>query len=154
MKGKLWSPVVLAAVVVASGATALASDERPLPCLAGMRTALVQGHFTGPIVCSRKDASFILVGRTAGNKFSVYDYRYRFLPVRGNVMHGGQKMVVFRNNVYVGQYSFSPPPFITLTVNGTHVSLKTAGTPKVELDLTHAPPSHILFDGEVETFSR
>jgi hypothetical protein len=154
MTGKLWSPVALAAVVFASVAAASTSHERPLPCLAGMRSALVQGHFTGPILCSRKDASFVLVGRTAKNKFSIYDYRYRFLAARGGVMHGGQRMVVFRNNVYVGQYLLSPPPYNTLNVNGTHVSLKAAGTLKVELDLTRAPPSHILVDGEVETFSR
>lgn len=69
-------------------------------------------------------------------------------------MHGGQKIVVFRNNVYVGHYALSPPPYITVTVSGAHVWLQTAGKPNVDLDLTREPPGHILFDGELETFSR
>jgi hypothetical protein len=154
MKGKMWSPVVMAAGVVASNATASASNVKPLPCLADMRAALVQGHFTGPILCSRKDAAFVLVGRTKGNKFSIYDYRYRFLPAGGNVMHGGQKMVVFRNNVYAGHYSLSPPPYTTITVNGGYASLKTDGQSGIELNLKRKPPRRFLFNGEVVTFSR
>lgn len=138
----------------ASGATASASDGRPLPCLGGRQAALVRGHFTGAIVCSKKNASFVLVGRTTGRKFYIYDYRYRFLPTHGNVMHGGQKIVVFRNNAYVGQYALSPPPYVTVTVHGPYISFQIAGTPKVELDLTRQPPGKMLFYGEVETFSR
>jgi hypothetical protein len=154
MKRKLWSPVALSAAMIASSATASASAESPLPCLGGRRAALVQGHFSGAIVCSRRDASFVLVGRTTGKEFYVYDYRYRFRPTHANVRHGGQKIVVFRNNVYVGQYALSPPPYVTVTVTGSYVSLSTAGTPKVKLDLTRKPPDHMLFDGEVEAFSR
>lgn|SRR6185437_5064083 len=33
-------------------------------CLGGMKDALVQGHFTGPLVCS-SEASFVLVGTPA-----------------------------------------------------------------------------------------
>ena len=154
MKRKLWSPVALSAAMVASSATASASDEKPLTCLGGRRAGLVRGHFTGTIVCSRKDASFVLVGRTTESNFYVYDYRYKFRPTGGNVKHGGQKIVLFRNDVYVGQYALSPPPYVTVTVSGSYVSLQTAGSSKVELDLTRKPPGHMLFDGEVEKFTR
>ena len=154
MRRKLCSTVPLSAAMIVSSATASVSGERPLACLEGRRADLVRGHFTGTIVCSRKDASFVLVGRTTGSNFYVYDYRYKFRPTGGNVRHGGQKIVVFRNNVYVGQYALSPPPYATVTVSGSYVSLSAAGTPKVELDLTRKPPGHMLFNGEVETFSR
>jgi hypothetical protein len=154
VNGLLRIPVVLAAGVIVSSATVSASGGRPLPCLAGMRAALVRGRFTGPLICNRNDASFILVGRTTGNNFTIYDYRYRYLPVGGNVMHGGQKMVVFRKNVYVGQLSLSPPPYATATVNGTYIALQKAGASKVEFDLKRVPIDNIVFDGEVVTFSR
>lgn len=155
MKGKLWGSVLLAAGVVGSCGTVSASNQTPLPCITGMRDALVKGHFTGPLVCSKKDATFVLVGRTAGDKFSIYDYRYRYLPTGGSVMHGGQKVIVFHDKTYVGQYAFSPPPYIIVTVNGTHVSLQTTGiSKKIQMDLSREPPGQILINGEVETFGR
>jgi hypothetical protein len=154
MKWKLWASVVLASMVVSSSMV-LASDQTPPLCLAGMRAALVHGHFTGPIVCSRKNATFVLVGRTAGDKFSIYDYRYRYLPAGGNVMHGGQKLMVFRDRSYLGQYALSPPPYIIVAVKDTHVSLRASGASRgVTLDFSREPPSRILVGGEMETFIR
>jgi hypothetical protein len=154
MKRNLWNSAVVSASMVASVASASASNRRPPPCLEGKRAALLQGHFTGKIICSGKNASFVLIGRTTGQNFYIYDYRYRYLPSGSNVMHGGQKLVVFRNKVYVGQYALSPPPYVTVTVSGPYLTLQTAGTQKVDLDLTREPPGHMSFDGEVETFSR
>ena len=153
MKRKRWNLAVLVAAGTL-GAMASASNGRPVSCLEGRQAALVRGHFTGAIVCSKKYASFVLVGRTAGRNFYIYDYRYRFLPAHGNVMHGGQKIVVFRNNAYVGQYPLSPPPYATVTVHGPYISLQIAGAPKVKLDLTRQPPGQMHFNGEGETFSR
>jgi hypothetical protein len=94
------------------------------------------------------------MGRTAGNKFSIYDYRYRYLPEHGNVMHGGQKIVVFRDRTYVGQYALSPP-YVTAIVNRTHVLLRTAVDPQgTNLDFSRGPPRQILVGGEIETFFR
>jgi hypothetical protein len=154
MKRKLWASVVLASILVSSSMV-LASDQTPPLCLSGMRASLVHGHFTGPIVCSRKDATFVLMGRTAGDKFSIYDYRYRYLPAGGNVMHGGQKVVVFRDRSYLGQYALSPPLYIIVAVKDTHVSLRAAGNSKgVTLDFSRDLPSRILIGGEMETFNR
>lgn len=145
---------MLVAGVVASGAAMAAPASEPLSCLSGFRSSLVRGHFTGPLVCSGKDATFLLVGRTAGDIFSIYDYRYRYLPAGGSVMHGGQKLIVFHGKVYVGQYALSPPPYVTVTVNGSKVVLKTRGRKQVKLDFSRKPPGQIMIGGEVETFSR
>jgi hypothetical protein len=70
-------------------------------------------------------------------------------------MHGGQRLVIFRGDRYVGQYHLSPPPYVTVTLNGSRVVLRTPGTSRnVEVDLSSAPPKKILVNGEVETLYR
>ncbi|MBB5716458.1 hypothetical protein [Sphingomonas aerophila] len=154
MDHNLFGPIVLWAAIGGLSATASASDETKPPCLAGMRPALVQAHFTGPIICSTKDASFVLVGRTRRSGFRIYDYRYKFRPQHGNVTHGGQRVVVVRGGIYVGQYLLAPPPYAKVTVSGPYVSLQRLGAAKVKLDFEREPPRQTLFDGEVELFSR
>jgi hypothetical protein len=124
-------------------------------CLAGKRTALVEGHFTGPLVCSPKNATFSLVGRTAGDRFTIYDYRYRYLPSGGQLMHGGQKLVVFQRGKYIGQYPLSPPPYLKLSVKGARVVV-TSGERggRMSLDFSKEPPREVLINGEMEIFSR
>ena len=145
-----------AILIVASWPLSLAATRPPSDCLAGLREALVEGHFTGPLVCSGTDATFVLVGRTAGNGFSIYDYRYKYDPPGGgNVLHGGQKIVVFRGNRYVGQYALSPPPYDAAYVHGTNVVLQSSETRQsVRLDFSRKPPSEVYLDGERLTFYR
>ena len=123
-------------------------------CLGGMKGALVKGHFTGPIVCS-SDADFALVGKTTGaTTFSIYDYRYRYMPPDGNVMHGGQRLLVFRGAEYLGQYSMSPPPYTKVAVKGSRVVLSKEGTDSATVDFSMGPPPSIYFDGDTEAFFR
>lgn len=132
-----------------------ALSATPAPCLAGMRKALVEGRFTGPLVCSQENATFVLAGRTTGDKFSVYDYRYRFRPPAGNVMHGGQKVVVFQGARYIGQYALSPPPYATVSVSGAEVVLKYEdGKGNASLEFSRQPPKKVLVNGEVAVFLR
>ena len=123
-------------------------------CRPSMRRALVEGRFGGPIVCSRNNASLILAGRTTGTRLTIYDYRYRFLTHKGGVWHGGQRLMVFSGNAYIGNYLLSPPR-LRITVEGTSVVLKVPQTgEKVELDFSKAPPRKILVNGELEQFQR
>ena len=119
-------------------------------CMAGRKKSLMDAHFSGPIMCSSKDATFVLVGRTSGNGLSIYDYRYRFLSQPEGVYHGGQRMVIFRGNTYVGQYALSPPPYLSISVQGSRVKLKSRDLPKrTSLDFSKGPPSKIFSNGEV-----
>jgi len=155
MKPKFMVPLLLAAGALAAGATMPTSDQAGAPCLDGRRAALIQGGFTGPLVCSPRDASFILVGHTAGHKFSIYDYRYRYLPEHGNVMHGSQKIVVFRGKIYVGQYALSPPPYAAIALHGARVALRNSENRKpTVVDFSREPPGKIFFDGYDMTFGR
>jgi hypothetical protein len=140
--------------VIASGAATSAKELTPPKCFDGRRPALVQGRFSGPLICSKRNATFRLVGHITRQKLTVYDYRYRFLPAHGNVMHGDQRMLVFRGSTYIGQYALATPPYTAVTVNGRTVVLRTPGEAKAILDFSGAPPKEILVNGEVEAFFR
>ena len=142
-------------LILVFAATPSLAHRTSTPCLAGKQAALVQGHFSGEIFCSRKNASFALVGRTAGRSYAIYDYRYHFLPHREGAMHGGQRLVVFRGESYVGQYMLSPPPYINVHIEGSRVLLETPQSrEKVRLDFSRKPPTRIFINGETEQFDR
>jgi hypothetical protein len=122
-------------------------------CLMGLRDSLTRGGFSGPLICSKDDATFVLVGRTNKSNYSIYDYRYRFRPKDGNVMHGGQKIVVFRGLRYIGQYSLSPPPYNSISVCGSNVIVKAQDRRNIySLDFSDIPPNTAFVDGEDITF--
>jgi len=149
MENTVKAPFLI--LVLVSAAPCLAGPA----CLAGKRASLIGGHFSGAIVCSRKDASFRLAGQTTGKKYLIYDYRYRFLAHAGGVMHGGQRLVVFRGKTYVGQYALSPPPYTDVRVEGSQIELGTPGNREtVRLDFSRKPPARFFFGGETEAFSR
>ncbi|MEQ7874337.1 hypothetical protein ABDK56_10080 [Sphingomonas sp. ASV193] len=116
---------------------------------------MIRGGFTGPLICSGKDASFKLAGSPMGSRCAVYDYRYRFLPQPRGVMHGGQKLVVFCRGKYLGQYALSPPPFVNISVIGSKIILTAPGSPEsVEFTLQGRPPAALFVNGETATFHR
>lgn len=140
-------------LLIASLPLALTANERPGKCMLGLRNALIEGHFTGPLVCSRKYATFELIGRTAGRGFSIYNYIYAYKYKDMNTAHGGQKMVIFLDNKYYGQYMLLPE--VTIAVQGKYVVLQgDSDRNKVTLDFSRKPPSEILVNGEPETFYR
>jgi hypothetical protein len=87
------------------------------------------------------------VGQTTGNKYSIYNYHYRFLTHRGGVWHGGQRLIVFQGMRYVGQYGLTPE--VTTAVIGTEVVLKDDWDRRtVSVDFSGRPPSRIPLGGE------
>jgi hypothetical protein len=141
--------------LAAAWLTGPAAAKPTSDCLLGMRGSLVRGGFSGPLICSRRDATFVLVGQTSKSHYSVYDYRYRFLPRNGNVMHGGQKIVVFQGARYIGQYPLSPPPYASVAVYGGRVVVKSRdGKDRYSLDFSNGPQKKVFVDGEILTFYR
>lgn len=150
---RIMNPQAIACCVITILITRVATAATADSCLGGKKQTLINGHFTGLIVCSPKDASFRLVGMTNG--YAVYDYRYRFLPFEGApVMHGGQRLLVFHDGKYIGQYSMSPPPETTVMVRGSFLLLSKPGADSVRVDFSTGPPSSIFFDGETEDLYR
>ena len=108
------------------------------------------------IFCSPKNVAFILAGRTTGSGYSIYNYHYRMLtnPDTG-VWRGGQRLIVFRGNRYVGQYKLNTPPFVAIRVKGSYVVLRSTEAPRnVSLDFSRKPPRQIQVNGEDEDFFR
>jgi hypothetical protein len=125
----------------------LAVHAPPRLCLEAERAS----H--GAVFCTPKYVSFVLVGRTAGSNYSIYDYHYRFLTHREGVMHGGQRLIVFQGRRYVGNYMLQPE--VSVTVRGTKVVLKGEDDKEaVRFDFSRRPPRQILVNGEVETLDR
>lgn len=127
-------------------------------CPAGLRETLERGGFSGGIYCDEPDAEakFALVGsaETSKGKYTVYDYRYRFLPDGGNVWHGGQRLILIRNNEYIGQFVLSPPPPATIKLSSSKLTLSKPNVETVEVDLAKEIPRQLVFDGLVMDFER
>jgi len=142
------------AVAVFILSTQAGCDQRPSSgCLSGRSEALLTGNFSGPIVCSSEDATFVEIG-TVGD-YVLYDYRYRFMPEHGAVMHGGQKVVIFNGARYVGQYALNPSPYATVGLKGSRVLFQTEGDPGVSvMEFAHGPPPQIFSGGHVSSLYR
>jgi hypothetical protein len=127
------------------GPERMAVRAPPRPCLVAERAS----H--GVVFCTPKYVSFVLAGRTASGKYSIYNYHYRFLGHRGGVMHRGQRLIVFQGNKYVGNYMLSPQT--TVAVSGKNVVLNgDEYRQTVRLDFSRKPPSKIWANGEDEWF--
>jgi hypothetical protein len=136
----------LAAMVLALSVLTGCDHRASSGCLSGRSEALLTGNFSGPIVCSSEDATFIEIG-TVGD-YTLYDYRYRFLPEHGAVMHGGQKVVMFKGSRYAGQYALNSPPYANVSLNGSKVLFRTKDRPGVSvMEFANGPPPEIFSGG-------
>ena len=129
---------------------AVASDAGG--CLAGRKQALIDGHFTGPIICSAVDATFERIGTTQGYGYTIYDYR--FLAKDETTAFWGQKVVIFHGSLYIGQYDLSPPPFAEMSVNDAQLILGADEDDEVRLELSSLPPAQMYLNGRMERFHR
>jgi hypothetical protein len=145
-----------AILIMLSGLPSLAAANSPAECMAGLREILREADFSGPLVCSRRDATFEFVGRTAGSGFSIYNYDYSYDPPGGsNVMHGGQRILVFRGKRYLGQYGLWSRSAVTAHVSGTRLVLQSNETKqRVVLDFSRTPPKEVFLAGEYHSFFR
>jgi hypothetical protein len=125
-------------------------------CPVGLRETLERGGFSGAIFCDKPNAEFSLVGIvvTSQAKYTVYDYRYRFRPEHSSVWHGGQRMIIIRNNEYLGQFVLSPPPVTTIKIHGTTVTFSKPNVEEASVDLAKGVPAHIFFDGDLIDLER
>ena len=65
------------------------------------------GKFSGSVDCTQDRLSSRLIGhlKSDGHSFTIYDYHYELKPVCPEcAVHGGQRIIVLRDGVYIGQY--------------------------------------------------
>lgn len=145
--------ITVLALATLSVAPLSACSKPPSPrqtCMDGRTRALTEGGFTGPILCDAADASFALAGRISD--YAIYDYRYRHRPEHGAVDHGGQRIVVFRGETYLGQYIAAPPPHLSVSVRGAVVHFDAADSQP--LDFANGPPAATVLSGHDIRFTR
>jgi len=143
-------PLIAALSFAALSLSACSLAATQQDCMDGRARALKDGGFSGPILCENARGSFVLVGRTGA--YTIYDYRYRFRPPHGAVDHGGQKILIFRGEAYLGQYPASPPPYVTVSVQGSVVRFDSADSKPI--DLSNGPPTDTVLAGYDVTFFR
>ena len=81
--------------------------KSPGSCLSGLSPVLVAGKFSGSVDCTQDRLSSRLIGhlKSGGHRFTIYDYHYELKPVCAEcAVHGGQRIIVLRDGVYIGQY--------------------------------------------------
>ena len=125
-------------------------------CLNGLRAMLTSGGFSGSIDCSRDRLTVRQVGTLgpAGHVVTVYDYRYRLAPICAEcAVHGGQRILFFKRNRYIGQYKPDP---LRLAVHHDRLVLipePWSGInrhPAVSVKVTReGPPREVLVDGDL-----
>lgn len=95
-------------------------------CMQGLRTALIAGGYSGSMDCSsvKFEIRKVVVKSGSNFPFSVYDLKYRTIPQGLEVAHGGERLLIFKDEKYVGQYVLSPPPFSAPTIIGDEILLE------------------------------
>lgn len=148
----LFRLILLCLFVGVVGAHAAGTDPT---CLGRRYLALKSGGFTGPLLCDSHTATFRLVGRisTANAGYLFYDYRYRFKPSEGSVLHGGQRLLVFdTHGEYIGQYALTPPPYFKVAIKKGGVVVSSNGERKGGIDFREGPPSEVYVNGDRAIF--
>jgi hypothetical protein len=142
------SKIIIAATLLISSTLVGRQSGFASDCLSGKREALVAGGFSGLAECSGEDVTLNFVGTTRSG-YTVYDYRYRVMAA--TVMHGGQRIVIFKGAAYVGQYALSPPPYSTASVRVSEVHVRTdePSSEDAVLDFSNGAPSQAFLDGQV-----
>jgi len=142
--------IAAAAALLVLSSPAEPQDEASKGCFAGRREPLIAGGFSGSMDCSVGSSTFRLAGRPGDGHYAVYDYRYSFMPEHGAVMHGGQRVIVFKDADYVGQYGLNPPPYASVSVRDARLLIRTEDEfDEPPLDFSDGPPPRIFVGGNV-----
>jgi len=99
--------LLTASILISAAAPAQSSWSGPRSCLGGLAARLVVGHFSGSVDCRRDQLTIRRVGEigSGNHRFAIYDYRYRLaLACRFCAAHGGRRVIVLRDGVYIGEY--------------------------------------------------
>jgi hypothetical protein len=127
-------------------------------CLAGLRSALVAGGFSGSVDCQNDQLSVSYVGplQKSGRTFEIYSYQYKLKPVCPEcAIHSVQRIILMERGHYLGQYKLD---FVRVTIRrGDLVFVRNdsaSGKPVTVKFRRDGPPKQLWVDGEVIDFFR
>lgn len=148
---------LLVAVLTLFGSLAFADSTAAAQCLNSLRSALIEGGFSGSLDCERDRISIKYIGEVQkfGRTFQVYDYRCRLQPVCPDcAIHGGQRIIFLERGRYVGQYK--PNLVRVITRHGELVLVPTRSDfgPAIVSFTQDGPPKQLWVDGDVINFFR
>ena len=128
-------------------------------CMDGLQAALIAGGYGGYAGCELdKFEIHKLVPKNGGSfPFTVYDLIYQTIPqFVGAQSHGGERLLIFKDGKYLGQYALSPPPFSDPIIVGDDIVLEAA--PKKWGNVIHftknEPPSKAWLQGYIDDFEK
>lgn len=120
-------------------------------CFGSLRNALAVGGYTGGLDCNSVNVKIIKVGtlHVSSKSYTVYDLRYRTVPIMGGSPHGGQRILFLLNDkIYLGQYSLNTPPMHDLRIKGSSIYMLDVPSEhgnKISIG-KNGPPKNIYID--------
>jgi hypothetical protein len=90
-------------------------------CYGVLRKPLSQGGFSGEPDCNKISLRVDKLGKVTRTRDSldVYLIVYRSIPEPGMVSHGGEKIIILKDDkLYLGQYSITPNPLKKIRIEG------------------------------------
>ena len=94
--------------------------------------------------------------KTFDAAYSIYDFRYRTVPVSNLVAHGGQKILIFRSgDFFLGQYALSPPPLRRIRVLKKSVVIDVPEEQGNKIAIgSQGPPNSVRLDETIVHFAK
>jgi len=90
-------------------------------CFGELRSSLVAGGYTGGVDCRTIKVNIMKAGYILGkNKYQIYSLVYKTHTLSP---HGGQRILVFHNQRYIGQYKLDTPPFYKIVADGSDIAV-------------------------------
>jgi hypothetical protein len=127
-------------------------------CLGRIGEALVAGGFSGPTDCQSADINLKKAGaiKERENIYDIYLLNYKTKAQGDLISHGGQRIIVFQGEKYIGQYALSPPPFhrIMIVKKSIVIGGIKAADGNTVLFTDVGPPQTAWIDGYVIKFEQ
>jgi len=128
-------------------------------CMDGLQAALIAGGYSGSTGCKSVKFEIDKIIPKNGNTFpfTVYYLRYWAFPnFVGGQVHGGEKLLIFKDGKYLGMYILDSVPGYPPTIVGNDLVFEKM--PSTYGNVIHftkkAPPSKAWIDGYIEDFEK
>ncbi|HEY3889481.1 MAG TPA: hypothetical protein VGL73_12965 [Caulobacteraceae bacterium] len=130
-------------------------------CYGALAAPLRAGGYSGDggaYDCKDLKVDIKYVGRIVvqGRRFNIYDLIYETIPEQSDVaVHGGQRILIFRDRTYLGQFHLDTPPFFKVGIRGHSIHINTRAKYGNEVRLTkNGPPPNAFLAQDLDGLFR